>query len=60
MPFVMMHGDDDRIVPIANSALTAVTLVDHADMKVYPGLSHGMCTVDADTVNADLLDVIES
>ncbi|MFC8100102.1 alpha/beta fold hydrolase [Streptomyces sp. NPDC057363] len=60
VPTLIMHGDDDQIVPIANSAEMAITLVKNARLKVYPGLSHGMCTVNADTVNADLLDFIES
>ncbi|WP_190076532.1 alpha/beta fold hydrolase [Streptomyces daghestanicus] len=60
VPTLIMHGDDDQIVPIANSARSAVTLVKNAGLKVYPGLSHGMCTVNADTVNADLLDFIKS
>ncbi|MFI8203910.1 alpha/beta fold hydrolase [Streptomyces sp. NPDC085937] len=60
VPTLIMHGDDDQIVPIANSAERASTLVKNARLKVYPGLSHGMCTVNADTVNADLLDFIES
>lgn len=60
VPTLIMHGDDDQIVPITNSAETAVTLVKNARLKVYPGLSHGMCTVNADTVNADLLSFIES
>jgi non-heme chloroperoxidase len=60
VPTLIMHGDDDQIVPIANSARPAVTLVKNAGLKVYSGLSHGMCTVNADTVNADLLDFIKS
>ncbi|MFJ4062893.1 alpha/beta fold hydrolase [Streptomyces albogriseolus] len=60
VPTLLLHGDDDQIVPIANSARTAVALAGHADVKVYPGLSHGMCTVNAGTVNADLLDFIRS
>ncbi|MDA3635128.1 MULTISPECIES: alpha/beta fold hydrolase [Rhodococcus] len=60
VPTLIMHGDDDQIVPITNSAETAVTLVKNARLKVYPGQSHGMCTVNADTVNADLLSFIES
>jgi non-heme chloroperoxidase len=60
VPTLIMHGDDDQIVPIANSAEMAITLVKNAHLKVYPGLSHGICTVNADTVNADLLDFIES
>jgi non-heme chloroperoxidase len=60
VPTLLLHGDDDQIVPIAHSARTAVALAGHADVKVYPGLSHGMCTVNAGTVNADLLDFIRS
>ncbi|MEV5371871.1 alpha/beta hydrolase [Streptomyces albogriseolus] len=60
VPTLLLHGDDDQIVPIANSARTAVALAGYADVKVYPGLSHGMCTVNAGTVNADLLDFIRS
>ncbi|MFC7882998.1 alpha/beta fold hydrolase [Streptomyces sp. NPDC057376] len=60
VPTLIMHGDDDQIVPIAGSAEKAVTLVKNASLKLYPGLSHGMATVNAETVNADLLDFIES
>ncbi|GGJ03693.1 alpha/beta fold hydrolase [Streptomyces brasiliensis] len=60
VPTLIMHGDDDQIVAIADSAEMAVTLVKNARLKVYPGLSHGMCTVNADIINADLLDFIES
>ncbi|MFF5800487.1 alpha/beta fold hydrolase [Streptomyces albogriseolus] len=60
VPTLLLHGDDDQIVPVAHSARTAVALAGHADVKVYPGLSHGMCTVNAGTVNADLLDFIRS
>ncbi|QKW32995.1 alpha/beta hydrolase [Actinomadura sp. NAK00032] len=59
VPTLFMHGSDDQIVPIARSAEVAVTLVGDADLKVYPGLSHGMCTLNAGTINADLLDFIE-
>ena len=60
VPTLIMHGDDDQIVPIANSSEKAATLIADARLKVYPGLSHGMCTVNAGTLNADLLDFIES
>ncbi|MEU2448409.1 alpha/beta hydrolase [Streptomyces althioticus] len=60
VPTLILHGDDDQIVPIANSSEKAATLIADARLKVYPGLSHGMCTVNAATVNADLLDFIES
>ena len=50
-----MHGDDDQIVPIGASAMRSAALVPGATLKVYPGLSHGMCTIDKDRINADLL-----
>lgn len=54
-PVLIMHGDDDQIVPIADSAHLAIKLVKNGTLKVYPGFSHGMATVNADTINADLL-----
>ena len=59
-PVLFMHGDDDQIVPIADSALLAVKLVKRGTLKVYPGLPHGMCTTHADRINADLLEFIKS
>jgi non-heme chloroperoxidase len=58
-PVVIMHGDDDQIVPIAGSALIAVKLVKRGTLKVYPGLPHGMCTTHADRINTDLLAFIQ-
>ena len=55
VPTLIMHGEDDQIVPIANSAALAAKLVKNSKLKVYPGLSHGMCTVNADVINPDLL-----
>jgi len=55
VPTLIMHGDDDQIVPIANSALLSAKLVPDATLKVYPGFSHGLCTVNKDVINADLL-----
>ena len=54
MPTLILHGDDDQIVPIGASAMRSVKLVNNATLKVYPGLSHGMCTINADQINADL------
>lgn len=56
----MLHGDDDQVVPIADSAEITITLLQHGTLKVYPGLPHGMCTTHADMINADLLAFIES
>jgi non-heme chloroperoxidase len=50
-----MHGDDDQIVPIGAAAMLSAKLVKGAQLKVYPGFSHGMCSVNKDQINADLL-----
>jgi non-heme chloroperoxidase len=55
VPTLVMHGDDDQIVPIADSALLAIKLLKKGTLKVYPGLPHGMCTTHADVINPDLL-----
>jgi non-heme chloroperoxidase len=60
VPTLIMHGDDDQIVPIGASALRSAKLVDGAVLKVYAGLSHGMCTVNKDLINADLLAFIQA
>ena len=59
VPTLIMHGDDDQIVPIGASAMLSSKLVKGATLKVYPGLSHGMCTINADQINADLLAFIK-
>ena len=55
IPVLIMHGDDDQIVPIADSALLSAKLVKRGTLKVYPGLPHGMATTHSDIINADLL-----
>ncbi len=55
VPTLIMHGDDDQIVPIGASALLSSKIVKGATLKVYPGLPHGMCSTHKDRVNADLL-----
>ncbi|MEP6504642.1 MAG: alpha/beta hydrolase [Betaproteobacteria bacterium] len=55
VPTLVLHGDDDQIVPIADSALLSVKLLSKGTLKVYPGLPHGMCTTHADLINPDLL-----
>jgi len=57
-PTLILHGDDDQIVPIADSALLSSKLVKGATLKVYKGGSHGICTTQKDEVNADLLAFI--
>jgi len=58
VPTLVMHGDDDQIVPIADSALLSVKLLKQGTLKVYEGFPHGMCTTHVDIINADLLDFI--
>jgi non-heme chloroperoxidase len=60
VPTLIMHGDDDQIVPIADSAMLSVKLVKHATLKVYPGFPHGMCQTQKDVINADLLAFIKA
>jgi non-heme chloroperoxidase len=59
VPTLIMHGDDDQIVPIDASARLSARLVTGSVLKVYPGLSHGMCTIDKDRINEDLLAFIK-
>jgi non-heme chloroperoxidase len=58
VPALVMHGDDDQIVPVADSALLSVKLLKNGTLKVYKSFPHGMCTTHADTVNPDLLAFI--
>jgi non-heme chloroperoxidase len=58
-PTLVMHGDDDQIVPIADSALLSSKLLKNGTLKVYKKLPHGMCTTHADVVNPDLLAFIK-
>ncbi|HWU69938.1 MAG TPA: alpha/beta hydrolase [Pseudoxanthomonas sp.] len=60
VPTLVMHGDDDQVVPIDNSAKLAVKLLKNGTLKVYPGYSHGMLTINADVINPDLLAFIQS
>lgn len=60
VPTLVMHGDDDQVVPIANSALLAAKIIKGAKLKVYEGFPHGMCTTHAATINPDLLAFIQS
>jgi len=58
VPTLVMDGDDDQVVPIADSALLSVNLLKHGKLKIYPGYPHGMCTTHADVINTDLLAFI--
>ena len=58
VPALVMHGDDDQIVPIGQSALLSSKLIPNATLKVYEGFGHGLCTINHEQVNADLLAFI--
>ncbi|MFH3480801.1 alpha/beta fold hydrolase [Xanthobacter variabilis] len=60
VPTLVMHGEDDQIVPIADSALKSVKLLKNGTLKTYPGFSHGMLTVNAEVINPDLLAFVKS
>jgi non-heme chloroperoxidase len=56
VPTLIIHGDDDQMVPIGASALLSSKLVKGSSLKIYPGASHGLCSTHKDQVNADLLE----
>jgi non-heme chloroperoxidase len=60
VPTLIIHGDDDQIVPIADSALLSAKLVKNATLRIFKGASHGLCTTHKDEVNKSLLTFIES
>jgi non-heme chloroperoxidase len=55
IPTLILHGDDDQIVPIGASALLAAALVKGSTLKIYPEAPHGLCSTHKDQINADLL-----
>src|SRR5207245_4210661 len=59
VPTLIMHGDDDQIVPIGAAALMSSKIVKNAKLKVYQGFPHGMPTTNADQINSDLLMFIQ-
>jgi non-heme chloroperoxidase len=59
VPTLIIHGDDDQIVPIGASALLSSKLVKGSTLKIYPGAPHGLCSTHKDQVNADLLAFLE-
>ena len=60
VPTLVLHGDDDQIVPIADSALKSVKLLKNGTLKVYKGYPHGMLTTHADVINPDLLAFVKA
>jgi len=59
VPVLVMHGDDDQIVPYADSAPLSAKLLRNSMLKTYKGFPHGMPTTEADTINADLLKFLK-
>ena len=60
VPTLVMHGDDDQIVPIVAAAELSIKLLKHGTLKVYKGYPHGMLTTHADVLNPDLLAFIKA
>lgn len=60
VPMLVMHGDDDQVVPYADSAPLAVKLLKNGTLKTYPGLPHGMPATHADLINRDILEFIRA
>lgn len=58
VPTLLLHGEDDQIVPIADASLKSIKLLRNGALKTYPGYPHGMLTVHADVLNAALLDFV--
>jgi non-heme chloroperoxidase len=55
-----MHGSDDQVVPIEDSAKLSVKLLKNGTLKIYDGFPHGMCTTQSDVINQDLLAFVKS
>jgi len=60
VPTLVLHGDDDQIVPIGASALLSSKLIKNARLEIYKGAPHGMCSTHKDQVNADLLSFVRA
>ncbi|MFL6671408.1 MAG: alpha/beta fold hydrolase [Burkholderia ambifaria] len=60
VPTLVLHGEDDQIVPYENAALKAIKLLENGTLKTYPGYGHGMLTVNPDVLNADLLAFVKA
>ncbi|TGP85638.1 MULTISPECIES: alpha/beta hydrolase [unclassified Mesorhizobium] len=60
VPTLVLQGDDDQVVPYKDASLLQAKLLRNSTLKVYPSFSHGMCTVNADVINSDLLAFIRA
>jgi non-heme chloroperoxidase len=59
VPTLVLHGEDDQVVPIDDASRLTIKLLKQGRLKTYPGYPHGMCTTHADVINADLLAFIK-
>ncbi len=59
IPTLIMHGDDDQVVPVADTALLSAKIIKNAVLKIYPGYPHGMPQTHKDVINADLLAFVQ-
>jgi len=59
VPVLLLHGEDDQVVPIENSARKAIKLLKNGTLKTYPGLSHGLFATHPDLINPDLLAFVQ-
>ena len=60
VPTLVLHGDDDQVVPYKNAGVLQAEILPNATLKIYEGFSHGMLTVNADTINPDLLAFVQA
>jgi non-heme chloroperoxidase len=60
VPTLVLHGDDDQVVPYKNAGVLQAQILPNATLKIYEGYSHGMLTVNADVLNADILAFIQA
>lgn len=60
VPALVIHGDDDQIVPIGDSAMLSSKLIKNAQLKIYEGAPHGLCSTHKDQINADLLEFLKT
>ena len=60
VPTLVMHGDDDQIVPYRDAGLLSAKLLKNSTLKIYPGYPHGMLTTHADVINQDLIAFVRN
>ena len=60
VPTLVMHGSDDQVVPVDDSAKLSIKLLKNGTLKIYEGYPHGMCTTHADVINPDLLAFVKA